>query len=129
MAENRKNITPEEPEVLTVSEVRKHTIRKVSPLGMRVLVRIRKDSNVSEGGLYLPEGAKQAMAESLIAEVIEVAVASDHHTDEEANISGVPLGSTVLIGKTVGVKIPWDEELRLVETKDVLALLTEISIS
>jgi len=103
-------------------------IRKVSPLGMRVLLRIRRESNVTDGGLYLPEGAKQSMAESLLAEVIEVASATDDHTEEETNISGVPLGALVLIPKHAGVRIPWDEDLRLVETKEVLAIVNEVEI-
>ena len=49
--------------------------RKISPLGMRVLVQIRKDDNVTDTGLYLPEGAKSEQDESLLAEVIEVAKA------------------------------------------------------
>jgi co-chaperonin GroES (HSP10) len=103
-------------------------IRKVSPIGMRILVCIRKDSNVSEGGLYLPEGAKSSTAESILADVLEVATASEHGSDEDANISGIPLGSVVLIGKNAGVKVPWDENLRLVETKEVLALVHEMSL-
>lgn len=104
-------------------------IRRVSPLGLRVLIRIIGESNVSEGGLYLPEGAKQATAESLLAEVLEVASALDRHTEEETNISGVPLGAKVLIKKTAGVKVPWDESLRIVETVDVLAIVNEIEIT
>lgn len=103
-------------------------VRKISPLGMRILVQLRSDTNVSEGGLYLPEGAKQALAESLLAEVVEVASAVDEHTDEEANISGVPLGAVVLIPKQAGVKVPWNDELRIVETKEVLAIVHEIEI-
>ena len=104
-------------------------IRKVNPLGMRVVVQLRREANMSEGGLYLPEGAKQALSESILAEVVEVASAMDHHTDEESNISGVPLGSLVLIPKNAGVKVPWDEELRIVETKEVLAVVHEINIT
>ena len=104
-------------------------IRRVSPLGMRVLVRIRADKNVSDGGLYLPEGAKQNMAESVVAEVLEVASAVDRDTKEEANISGIPLGAAVLIKKTSGVKVPWDDSLRLVETSEVLALVHEIELT
>jgi len=111
----------------------KHTgeskkIRKISPLGFRVLVRIEKESNVSEGGLYLPEGTKQSMQESLVAKVIEVASALDHSTDEETNVSGVPLDAYVLIPKHVGVKVPWDDNLRIIETKDILAVINEISV-
>ncbi len=103
-------------------------IRKVSPIGMRVLVSIRKDSNVSDGGLYLPEGAKAAASESVLAEVLEVATASDQGSDEESNISGIPLGAIVLIGKHAGVRVPWDDNLRLVETKEVLAIVHEMNL-
>jgi co-chaperonin GroES (HSP10) len=104
-------------------------IRKINPLGFRVVVKIEKESNVSEGGLYLPEGAKQAMEEAIVARVVEVASAREEDTDEDTNISGVPLDSTVLIPKTAGIKIPWDESLRIVETKEILAMVDEISLT
>lgn len=105
------------------------TIRTVSPLGMRVLVRVRPESNISEGGLYLPEGVKEQLHESILGEVVEVASAIDMDSDEETNVSGVPLGSLVLIPKRAGVKVPWDDDLRLVDTKEVLAIVTEVEIS
>lgn len=104
-------------------------IRKVSPLGMRVLVAIRKDPNQTDGGLYLPEGAKQNMQDSLLAEVLEVASAVDDSSEEETNISGVPLGALVLIPKQAGTKVPWDDNLRIVDTKEVLAIVNEIDIT
>ena len=105
------------------------TMRRINPLGMRVVVRLRKSGDQTESGLYLPEGAKQAMSESLIAEVIEVATAREDHSDDETNVSGIPLGAMVLIKKDSGCKIPWDEELRIVETKEVLATIDELQIS
>jgi co-chaperonin GroES (HSP10) len=102
-------------------------IRKIHPLGFRVLVKIEKETNVTDAGLYLPEGAKQTMAESLIAEVVEVASATDE-SDEETNVSGIPMGAQVLIPKDAGVRVPWDETLRLVDTKDILALVDEITL-
>lgn len=105
------------------------TIRRISPLGMRVVIRIKREENTTEAGLFLPEGAKSAMEESLVGEVIEVASAVDEDSDEEANISGVPLGATVLIQKKIGTKVPWDEDLRIVDTKDILAIITEVEIS
>ena len=96
---------------------------------MRVVVAIKKEGNVTDAGLYLPEGAKQAMTESILAEVVEVASAMDDHSDEETNVSGVPLGALVLIRKDAGVRIPWDENLRVVETRDILCLVNEISLS
>ncbi|MFN8390476.1 MAG: co-chaperone GroES family protein [Bdellovibrionota bacterium] len=103
-------------------------LRSINPLGMRVLVRVRPEANVTDGGLYLPEGAKQTMQESLIAEVVEVASALDADSDEETNISGVPLGAVVLIPKKAGITVPWDDNLRIVETKEVLAIVVETEI-
>jgi len=104
-------------------------IRKIYPLGYRVVVKIKKDGNQTEGGLYLPEGAKQNMQDSLLVEVLEVATAHDDDFDHATNVSGVPLGALVLIPKEAGVKIPWDETLRIVDTEDVLAVVSEISIT
>lgn len=112
-----------------ISSIRnRQTIRRINPLGFRVLVKIKKDNNKTEGGLYLPEGAKESMQESLVAEVLEVASAHDEHTDEETNISGIPKGALILIPKHAGTRVPWDQELRIVDTKDVLAVVHEISM-
>jgi co-chaperonin GroES (HSP10) len=111
----------------TLREAR--VIRRINPLGYRVVVKIRKDSNMTDTGLYLPEGAKQNMQDSVVAEVIEVASAVDDDTHEEANVSGIPLGAVVLIPKESGVKVPWDEELRIVETKHILAIIEEVRLT
>ena len=103
-------------------------IRKIHPMGPRVVVRICETGNITDSGLYLPEGAKQAAQESILAEVIEVASALDSNTEEETNVSGIPLGATVLIPKLAGVKVPWDESLRVIDTREVLAVVDEISI-
>lgn len=103
-------------------------IRKVNPLGYRVLVRLAKDDNMTDTGLYLPEGAKQNMQESLLAQVVDVASAVDDDTEEEANVSGIPLGANVLIPKGSGVRVPWDDDLRIVETKNILAIVEEVEI-
>lgn len=103
-------------------------MKRINPLGMRVVVRIREIENITEGGLYLPESAKKQMSESLLAEVLEVASAVDSDTDEETNISGIPLGALVLIGKNAGTTIPWDQSLRIVDTKDILGLVDEVEV-
>ena len=41
------------------------------------------------------------------------------------NISGVPNGSFVLFRKDAGVKVPWDEALRILDVKDILATVEE----
>ncbi len=104
-------------------------MHSINPLGMRVLVKIIKEQDTTKSGLYLPEGAKQAMCESILAEVISVASAMDEDTDEETNISGLPLGATVLIKKDEGITVPWDDNLRIVETTEVLAIVEQIEYS
>jgi co-chaperonin GroES (HSP10) len=88
-----------------------------------------RESNVTDTGLYLPEGAKENMQESVLAEVIEVASAVDSRTEEETNVSGIPLGSLVLIPKQQGVKVPWDDELRIIDTREILAVVDEIALT
>jgi len=104
-------------------------MRRLNPLGFRVVVQIRKDANQTDTGLYLPEGAKESSDEALLGEIVEVASAMDEDTNEEANVSGVPLGAMVLIPKKAGIRVPWDEDLRIVETKEILAMVYESSLS
>ena len=109
----------------------KKITRYVQPLGPRVLVRILKDANRLESGLFLPEGAKDAHAQAVLGEVMEVArtlpkaghLVDDDDDDDDlddalgTNVSGVPLGSNVLFPKDKGVKVPWDESLRLLDVR------------
>lgn len=94
---------------------------------MRVLVKIIKDADRSDGGLYLPEGAKEQTQEAMYGEVIEVA--RDKPTTEEMaeNVSGVPSNSKVLFSKDSGICVPWDDSLRLLDVKDILATVEEHS--
>ncbi len=106
---------------------RRKSHRLILPLGMRVLVKMIREEERTGSGLYLPDGAKELHDEALYAEVIEVA--RDKPTTEELaqNISGVPNGSFVLFKKQAGVKVPWDENLRLLDVKDILATVEEHS--
>jgi chaperonin GroES len=104
-------------------------VRHIMPLGPRVLVRVLPEEDRAESGLYLPQGAKERTQEALFGEVIEVARAEPTDLRQEGfgvNVAGVPHGAKVLFQKTAGVKVPWDEELRLLETKEVLATVAEI---
>jgi len=104
-------------------------VRHIMPLGMRVLVRVLPAEDRAESGLYLPQGAKERTQEALFGEVLEVARAEATDPKTEGfgvNVAGVPNGAKVLFEKTAGVKVPWDDELRLLETKEVLATVDEI---
>ncbi len=104
-------------------------VRHIKPLGPRVLVRIIKPEDRSGGGLYLPQGVKEEHDEALYGEIVEVARA-EADADEPSlghNVSGVPLGARVLFPKSEGLRVPWDEDLRLLEVKAVYAVVDEVT--
>lgn len=111
--------------------------RHIQPLGPRVLVRVIKSPDRSESGLFLPAGAKDSHSEALLGEVVEVArtmpkaayLVDEDEDDEEAradlgeNVSGIPVGAQVLFPKDQGISIPWDDSLRLLPVRYVLAIV------
>lgn len=97
--------------------------RHVMPLGPRVVVRLIPGDDRSAGGLFLPPGAKDAVAKAAFGEVVEVARAGEGFGE---NVSGVPEGSKVLFAKDKGLPVPWDEDLRVLDVKDVVAIVDEI---
>lgn len=120
--------------------------RHIQPLGPRVLVRVVKSPDRSEAGLFLPQGVKDDNAMALLGEVVEVARTmpkgdepasdddyddGDDDDDERAdfgtNVSGVPLGANVLFEKERGVVVPWDETLRIIEVRYILAIVDIIT--
>lgn len=147
---SKRSKTKPEPEqaVDAENEAPPKVSRHIQPVGPRVLVRIVKGPDRSESGLFLPQGVKEASVSALLGEVVEVARTlpkndalnddDDDHDDDidpddddaEAfgkNVSGIPLGSNVLFGKERGVAVPWDETLRLLEVRHVLAIVDIIS--
>ncbi|HEY5928661.1 MAG TPA: co-chaperone GroES family protein [Kofleriaceae bacterium] len=100
--------------------------RLILPLGMRVLVQLIRDDDRTDAGLYLPAGAKEAQDEAQYGKVIEVA--RDRPTTDVAaeNVSGVPHGAHVLFRKDAGVRVPWDDRLRVIDVKDILATVEEV---
>ena len=123
--------------------------RHVQPLGPRVLVRVLKSEDRSEAGLFLPQGVKDERAAALLGEVVEVArtmpkadnLLDDDDDDDDdddpvdlggradlgTNVSGIPLGANVLFEKERGVTVPWDENLRLLDVRHVLAIVDIIT--
>jgi co-chaperonin GroES (HSP10) len=109
---------------------KKRVVRHIKPLGPRVLVRIIHEEDVSDSGLYLPPGARERLQEALYGEVVEVARAAPENPAEDgfgANVAGVPDGARVLFSKSAGVAVPWDDDLRLLESKEILATVDEVS--
>lgn len=101
--------------------------RLILPLGLRVLVEVLRVDERTDAGLYLPVGAKEAQDEALYGKVIEVA--RDRPTTDQLteNVSGVPHGAHVLFRKEAGVRVPWDDRLRVIDVKDILATVEEVA--
>jgi co-chaperonin GroES (HSP10) len=110
------------------SERPKKTHRLILPLGLRVLVEVMRVDERTDAGLYLPAGAKEAQDEALYGKVIEVARDRPTSDDVSENVSGVPLGALVLFRKEAGVRVPWDDRLRLIDVKDILATVEEVTV-
>lgn len=103
------------------------TTRHVKPLGPRVLVRLESGDDRTNGGLFLPAGSKDALAGAAYGTVVEVARAEDDETEGFGrNVSGIPEGAKVLFPKDEGLPVPWDEGLRVIEVKYILATVDEI---
>lgn len=100
--------------------------RLILPLGMRVLVQMIRIDERTDAGLYLPAGAKEAHDEAFYGKVVEVARDRPTTDDVTENVSGVPHGAFVLFRKEAGVRVPWDERLRLIDVKDILATVEEV---
>jgi co-chaperonin GroES (HSP10) len=101
--------------------------RLILPLGMRVLVQLVPIEERTDAGLFLPAGAKEAHDDALYGKVIEVARDRPTTDDVTENVSGVPHGAHVLFRKDAGVRVPWDDRLRLIDVKDVLATVEEVT--
>ena len=108
------------------SSSKKH--RLILPLGMRVLVEVIKVDERTDAGLYLPAGAKEAQDEAFYGRVVEVARDKATSDDVMENVSGVPLNAFVLFRKEAGVRVPWDDRLRLIDVKDILATVEEVTV-
>ncbi len=115
------------PTPAAATDAPKRRIRHIQPLGLRVLVRVHHGEDRTAGGLFLPQGVAEKHQDALYGEVIEVARANP---DDEAglgeNVSGVPAGAFILFPKDAGVRVPWDADLRLLDTKLILAVVEEV---
>lgn len=83
---------------------------KIQPLGDYVLIRQVEAEEMTAGGIYLPDTAREKPAEGLI-----VAVAADIGED-------VAIGDKVIYKRFAGEELKIDgEKLRLVSVGDLLA--------
>lgn len=94
---------------------------KITPLGTRVLVkRIELDEQKSEGGIFLPDTAKEKPQE---AEVL--ALGNGKNDEGEIIEFSVKVGDKVLISKYGGTEVKLNgDECVLVNESDILGILS-----
>ncbi len=94
---------------------------ELKPLGTRVLVkRIEEDQQKTEGGIFLPDSAKEKPQE---AEVL--ALGNGKKEDGEVVEFSVKVGDKVLISKYGGTEIKIDgQECLILNESDILGILS-----
>ncbi|MFV1994985.1 MAG: co-chaperone GroES [Verrucomicrobiales bacterium] len=92
---------------------------KIKPLGTRVLVKRLDEDDTSDGGIIIPDTAKEKPQEAVV-----VALGTGKNEDGEDVAFSVKEGDKVLISKYGGtdIKIGGEEHLILNES-DILAIV------
>ncbi|MDA0750621.1 MAG: co-chaperone GroES [Verrucomicrobia bacterium] len=93
---------------------------KVKPLGDRVLVEAVEEQEVKQGGIIIPDSAKEKPTEARI-----VALGTGKTGDDgKKSAFEVKVGDTVLISKYGGTEIKVDgKEYKILNSDDILAIL------
>lgn len=93
---------------------------KVNPLGDRVLVRQDEEPQKSEGGIYLPDTAKEAPQYGTIVRVGPGKLLDNGQVRELS----VKEGDKVIFGKYSGTKVKiGQEELLFMREEDIIAVV------
>lgn len=95
---------------------------KIKPLGQRVLVkRIENDDQKTEGGIFLPDTAKEKPQE---AEVLALGTGGKDEEGKDIEFT-VKEGDTVLISKYGGTEVKIDgAECLIMNEGDILGILS-----
>jgi chaperonin GroES len=93
--------------------------QSIKPLGTRVLVKRVDEEEKSEGGIILPDTAKEKPQEAKV-----VALGTGKNEDGETVEFSVKVGDTILLARYGGteVKIGGEEHL-IVSESDILAIV------
>lgn len=93
---------------------------KVKPLGDRVLVEAVEEKEVKQGGIIIPDSAKEKPTE---AKIVALGTGKTGDDGKKSDFE-VKVGDTVLISKYGGTEIKVDgKEYKILNSDDILAIL------
>jgi chaperonin GroES len=95
---------------------------KIIPLNDRVLVKRTEEVQMTKGGIYIPDTAKEKPIEGMV-----VAVGSGKVSDSGERVAlTVKAGDRVLFGKYAGTEIKVEgEEHLMMREDDILAIIAD----
>jgi chaperonin GroES len=93
---------------------------KVKPLGDRVLVEAVEEQEVKQGGIIIPDSAKEKPSEAKV-----VALGTGKSDEDGKKVAfEVKVGDVVLVSKYGGTEIKVDgKEYKILNSDDILAVL------
>ena len=93
---------------------------KVKPLGDRVLVEAVEEQEVKQGGIIIPDSAKEKPSEAKV-----VALGTGKSDEDGKKVAfEVKVGDVVLVSKYGGTEIKVDgKELKILNSDDILAIV------
>ncbi|MFW5885257.1 MAG: co-chaperone GroES [Patescibacteria group bacterium] len=90
-------------------------MKKITPLGKNILIKVTEEEKTTESGIVLPETAEKERPQK--GEVVEVGESEKIHKK-------IKKGATVLFAKFSGTEVEMDdEEYLILKSEDVLAVL------
>ena len=93
---------------------------KIRPIGDRIVIKVIEDTAQTEGGIFIPDSAKEKPQKG---EVVAVGEGKTLDSGEKAPVS-VKVGETIIYEKYAGRDIKIDgETLKILSTSDVLGVL------
>ena len=93
---------------------------KIRPLADKLLIKIIDDTQQSQGGIFIPDSAKEKPQKG---EVIAAGPGALNKEGKREEME-VKVGDTVLFAKYAGTDIKIDrQELKILSEKDVLAVI------
>lgn len=92
----------------------------LKPLGDRVVIRVIEDTEQTQGGIFIPDSAKEKPQKGEV-----VAVGAGKMNDKgEREPMDVKVGDTILYAKYSGTDIKMDgTEYKILSVKDALAII------